>query len=185
MTTGAAPFGQGEYVANQTDSPYLKMLGVRYLADDVDGTASGQPQVNSGAKRELMLVQNGSVALFAGEALNFVAGQWMKQVQAAPITTAIRGYAPYSILGNQTNTIPALAFFLMVINGPCYAVTDGTAINENDIVAVGAASGKIKTDTAGYSANVGPRGGSCMVAVVAKGTHPVDLYCRINAKCDI
>jgi hypothetical protein len=147
----AAPVPPQQYIA-YTDSahmtPYVNLCGQHYTGGDIDFPVT--PAVtNSNQQRVLVFVQNLSGGTLApGDALNFTTGGWAAGVQNCPAGSAIRGYVPGWVNGNQTNTIPNQAFFLMVKEGPTTVATDGTPIPAISDVVVGATSGQVRASFA-------------------------------------
>lgn len=178
MPSPIKPLKQGEYATNAS---YSSFLGEVKEGDDAD-EFNGAYVLNSPAKRELMFVQNGSgSAINTATALKWVSGQYQQQVQPATNGGPIRGISPYMIGGSQTLTIPAGAYFYMVIGGPTTVMTDGTAITAEDQLIVGAATGKVKTNNASPTANVTVIGGTAMAAAPAIGTG-TQKYVRIDVQ---
>jgi hypothetical protein len=175
VNAGALPYG------TYSTSDYSAVLGQEYDFPDADNISSVYT-VNSNAMRRCILVKNGSGGtLSPGQALKFVATYFRQRVQKATTGGAIRCFVPYTINGSKTNTIPDAAYFWAVIEGPTYAVTDGAAITEGDLVEVGTTTGAIKTDATVPAANKNYRGGTAMLAAAAQGTGAT-VYCRINAR---
>lgn len=144
-----APLAQGDYiVASSTaqGAAYDRLLGQFYDLMDQTITPSGS-SVNSQRLRRCVFVKNGSgSSITPGMGLNFMSGQFGKNVQACPAGSPIRCFAPAYVRGLTTTVIPDGAYFLAVMGGPTSPLSDGTAISIGDQLVIGAASGRVRTN---------------------------------------
>ena len=144
-----SPFNQQTFVSiadSTKTSGYEQMLGHKFQDNDVD-VVSGIVNVRSQQIRQLVLVRNGSASAIAcGAPLNWVSSYWGTRVQACPVGSQIRCFAPSVINGSTSNTIPVDAYFLATFWGPVGALSDGTTITVNDSVTVSPTAGRVRTE---------------------------------------
>ena len=143
-----APIPNTTLSTSQTTA-YQNICGQVCEFTDQDLVA-GTITVNSNISRRAVFVQNTSGGtLAAGQALNWVSGQWKTQVQACPQGQVPRCFVPGYINGSSSNTIPNNAFFWAYTNGPTSVLSDGTATiaTGSNLVVGASAAGKIRVDT--------------------------------------
>lgn len=155
----AAELPFGDY---STDASWAPLVGQTTIFDDIDPT-TGAISKNSQYQRECVLVKNNSgSAIAASASLNFNTGtsDWGANVQTCPAGATIRLFAPPTVKGSASTTIPNNAYFWAIKKGATSVNSDGSAILLNDGLVQSATAGQVKTD-------YGVAGGEVFASAVA------------------
>lgn len=144
-TNAGLPYGTYTASGTLNSSALDTLLGETTSFPDAD-TIAGVYTPNSVNQRECVLVKNTSgSAITPGMALNFVAGQFAKQVQACPAGSAPRCFAPAYNNGSASTTFPNNSYFWAVKKGFTSALSDGTAIVSGGGLTIGGTTGEIRS----------------------------------------